>query len=482
MTNKKKPFISLKVKAAIVAFVAGAIIISLSNYYFFGRAEKALYNYTLERMDALSEMFASNASQGNLLHNRAIAEKLCYSINREPDVIFALIFDRQKNILAGNYGGFPSKYFSYIRQTITTDEANLDSNGYPTEKDPFDGNEILIRPIYSTLMSQTVGGGLVDSSEAHDKRVLGYSVIVFSFENLTQQIQKTRSAILWASILMLLAIIACFYGLVSILVGKLETLLVAAKKLGGGDLSARVDIHSHDEIRQLGDGFNAMANEIQAKTKELKGAMERIKHASLETIYRLSLAAEYRDWDTGHHLLRMSHYSKAIARHMKLDGKYTEAILYAALMHDVGKIGIPDHILQKPGRLSPEEWEVMKRHTVIGAQILEKSQAEFMKLAENIALTHHEKWDGSGYPNGLKGEEISLAGRIVAVADVFEAVTSKRPYKEPFPLEVAFKIIKEGTGTHFDPTVVDAFFSIKDEILLIKTMKFSADEHRINGD
>ena len=482
LKDKKKPFISLKVKAAILAFVAGAVIISLSNYYFFGKAEKVLYDYALKRMDALSEMFAGNATQGKLLHNRAIAEKLCYAINREPDVIFALIFDKSNNIIAGNYGGVPSRYFSYIRKTITSENMDLDKKGYPTEKDPFDGNEIMIRPIYSSMMSQTVGGGLVESSAGQEKRVLGYTAIVFSFETLKQQIQKTRSTILWASVFGLLVIIACFYGLVAILVRNLVNLLGAAKKLGEGDLSARVHIHSHDEVEQLGDGFNSMADEIESKTLELKGAMERVKHASLETIYRLSLAAEYRDWDTGHHLLRMSHYSKAIAKKMGLEGKYTEAILYAALMHDVGKIGIPDQILRKPGKLTSEEWETMKRHTVIGAQILEKSEAEFMKMAENIALSHHEKWDGTGYPRGLSGEEISLAGRIVAVADVFEAVTSKRPYKEPFPIEKAFEIIKEGRGTHFDPQVVDAFFEIKDEILLIKTMNFSCEDHRINGD
>ena len=178
----------------------------------------------------------------------------------------------------------------------------------------------------------------------------------------------------------------------------------------------------------------------------------------------------------------MSHYAKAIAREMELESKYTEAILYASLMHDVGKIGIPDNILRKPGKLTSEEWDVMKQHTVIGAQILEKSEEEFLKMAENIALSHHEHWDGSGYPRGLKGNEISLAARIVAVADVFEAVTSKRPYKEAFPVETAFNIIKEGRGTHFDPKVVDAFFNIKDEILEIRNRDYHPDDPRIHDE
>ncbi|MBD3380322.1 MAG: HD domain-containing protein [Candidatus Omnitrophica bacterium] len=210
-----------------------------------------------------------------------------------------------------------------------------------------------------------------------------------------------------------------------------------------------------------------LENEVELKTQELKETVNRLKKASLETIYRLSLAAEYRDGDTGKHLLRMSHYTAAIARKLGLDKKYVEAILYASLMHDVGKIGISDTILLKPGKLTPYEWEVMKKHTLIGARMLQDSEAEFIDLARNIALTHHERWDGSGYPNGLKGEEIDLAGRITAIADVFDAVTSTRPYKEAFSVEAAFEIIWQGRGTHFDPRIVDAFFEIKEEILEI---------------
>jgi putative two-component system response regulator len=138
-------------------------------------------------------------------------------------------------------------------------------------------------------------------------------------------------------------------------------------------------------------------------------------------------------------------------------------------MHDTGKIGIPDHILLKPGKLNDKEWEVMKQHTIIGAQILAGSGAQFIKLAQTITLTHHEKWDGSGYPEGLKGPKIPLVGRIVAIADVFDALTSRRPYRiRPFSLEEAFDYIKEERGQHFDPEVVDAFFATKDEIVLIK--------------
>ncbi len=208
--------------------------------------------------------------------------------------------------------------------------------------------------------------------------------------------------------------------------------------------------------------------EVAKRTEQLRQALKEVKARSLDTIYRLSRAAEYRDENTGVHILRMSHYSTAIARNMGLDDEYVESILYAAPMHDVGKIGIPDHILLKPGKLEADEWETMKQHTVIGAKILEDSDTEFMKLSEVIALTHHEKWDGSGYPKGLKGSDIHLAGRITAIADVFDALTSRRPYKEAFPVEKSLNIIGNSSGSHFDPRVVDSFMAIRDEILSIR--------------
>ncbi len=164
-----------------------------------------------------------------------------------------------------------------------------------------------------------------------------------------------------------------------------------------------------------------LENEVNRRTETFKQAFEKIKVASLDTIFRLSRAAEYKDTDTGAHIERMSHYSTAIARQMKLDEEFIENMLYASPMHDIGKIGIPDRVLQKPGKLDDAEWEIMRQHTTIGAEILKDSKVEFMRLAEEIALAHHEKWDGSGYPKKIKGTEIPLGARIVAMADVFDA-------------------------------------------------------------
>jgi putative two-component system response regulator len=211
-----------------------------------------------------------------------------------------------------------------------------------------------------------------------------------------------------------------------------------------------------------------LESEVTKRTEELKLAYEKVKAASLETIYRLSMASEYKDHETGAHIKRMSRYCAAIARRMGMDENTVETILYAAPMHDLGKIGIPDAILLKPTKLDSVEWEIMKLHTVIGAKILNGSEAAFISLGETIALYHHEKWDGSGYPNRLEGIEIPIAGRIAAIADVFDALTSKRPYKEAFSVSKALAIIREGRGSHFDPDVADAFFAIQDEILSIR--------------
>lgn len=215
--------------------------------------------------------------------------------------------------------------------------------------------------------------------------------------------------------------------------------------------------------------------EVARRTEELSTTLLKLKRASLDTIMRLARAAEYKDEDTGSHILRMSSYAAVVARHLGLGETVAQWILYAAPMHDVGKIGIPDEILLKPGKLNDAEWVIMRTHTTIGASILSGAKAGYLKLAEIIALTHHERWDGQGYPNGLKGNQTPLVGRITAITDVFDALTTKRPYKDAFPLEKAYAIIREGRGSHFDPEVVDAFFAVEQEILAIKE-KYGDDE------
>nr|WP_196141179.1 HD domain-containing phosphohydrolase [Aliikangiella sp. G2MR2-5] len=201
---------------------------------------------------------------------------------------------------------------------------------------------------------------------------------------------------------------------------------------------------------------------VQERTKELEDTR-------LQVVQRLGKAAEYRDEETGNHILRMSHSCALLAEALGWNEKDCKLILNASPMHDIGKIGIPDHILLKPGRFEPDEWEIMKTHAQIGAQLLDGDDSELLVMAREIALTHHEKWDGSGYPNGTRGEEIPEAGRIAALADVFDALTSERPYKKAWPIEQAIEFIQTNKGSHFEPRVVETFLNILPGILEIRS-------------
>ncbi|MEZ7492594.1 two-component system response regulator [Pseudoalteromonas distincta] len=195
---------------------------------------------------------------------------------------------------------------------------------------------------------------------------------------------------------------------------------------------------------------------------------EQLKQAHVDLVERLGRAAEYKDTDTGEHIVRMSQYSKVLALALGMDEQRAELLRQAAPMHDVGKIGIPDAILLKPGMLTSEEFDHMKEHATIGAQILANSSSPLLQLAHTLAIEHHEKWDGSGYPNGIKGEEISVEGRIVAIADVFDALTSKRPYKEAWSVEKTVLHMQEQAGTHFDPALIELLVKNLDDIIAIK--------------
>jgi putative two-component system response regulator len=207
--------------------------------------------------------------------------------------------------------------------------------------------------------------------------------------------------------------------------------------------------------------------DLKEQSADLLAARKTIHNSSLEAIFRLVAAAEYRDDDTGQHIQRMSIYAAALAQRMGLPTDQVEMMAAAAQMHDIGKIGIPDSILRKPGKLDADEFEIMREHTTIGADLLKESELDMIRMAETIALMHHERWDGSGYPQGLKRTQIPIEGRIAAVADVFDALTSPRCYRVPssFPPDEALKMILEGRGSHFDPDVLDAFVEIWPEIL-----------------
>ena len=217
--------------------------------------------------------------------------------------------------------------------------------------------------------------------------------------------------------------------------------------------------------RQYSESLEEMVRE---RTERLREAEKEIEDSRAETIFRLAKAAEFRDNETAQHTVRMGEYCAVVARKLGLDAEVSERIRQASPLHDVGKIGIPDQILLKPGRLTEEEFEVIKTHPEIGYRILDGSRSEFLIMGANIAYTHHEKWDGSGYPRGLSGEDIPIEGRIAAVCDVFDALTSDRVYKAAMSPEKAVDILTEGRGSHFDPACLDAFVDSIAEILTLK--------------
>lgn len=249
-----------------------------------------------------------------------------------------------------------------------------------------------------------------------------------------------------------------------------------SKPVNGFELRARVRTmlrlkRQYDEIAAYSTGLE---QQVEAQVKE-------ISDAQLAMIFALSKLAESRDPETGEHLERMREYCRAITLHLRTLTKYSDVVteayaqnLYAAsALHDIGKVGVPDHILLKPGQLTPEEFDEMKRHTLLGESTLRAVDAMYpgnglVRMGIEIAATHHEKWDGSGYPHGLRGEEIPLCGRILALGDVYDALTSKRCYKPAFPHEKARAIILEGRGSHFDPEIVDAFEAIEDRFVEIR--------------
>ncbi|MBF0422045.1 MAG: response regulator [Magnetococcales bacterium] len=235
----------------------------------------------------------------------------------------------------------------------------------------------------------------------------------------------------------------------------------------------RARVATHLELfnsrRSLKNQNDILEIKVRARTRELR-------ESHLATITCLGRAAERKDPETGLHIQRMAHYSRILGTGLGLDPVVTELLLHAAPMHDIGKVGVPDRILLKPGSLTEDEWTIMRTHPEVGAEILSNQPSELLMMARDIALTHHEKWDGSGYPRGLRGEAIPLSGQIAALADVFDALTSARPYKSAWAVDRAMDTLVAAKGIHFQAALVDNLVRVLPEMLAI--MEKLREEHR----
>jgi HD-GYP domain-containing protein (c-di-GMP phosphodiesterase class II) len=235
--------------------------------------------------------------------------------------------------------------------------------------------------------------------------------------------------------------------------------------------SKKVDVEYGDEVGNLANRFNHMTDNLLSTYNQVKNyaykeavARKQVVQREYETLIVLGKAAEYKDPETAAHISRVGMYSRMLAESIGEDEHNQNLIFYAAPLHDIGKMGIPDSILLKPAKLTVEEFEIIKTHTTIAHEILKESRSPYLKTGATIALTHHERYDGAGYPNGLRGSDIPLFGRIVGLVDTFDAVTSDRPYKKAWDLERAFALVAEETGKQFDPRLVELFLDQEDEI------------------
>ena len=247
-------------------------------------------------------------------------------------------------------------------------------------------------------------------------------------------------------------------------------------------MTGQIQKYQYDEIISIGASdfvekpfspreiilrINRVLKERRLK-KETELAHKELKQSYIDSIHRLVMASEFKDEDTGDHIVRIGEYCTLLATQLGEKTEFIEIIHYSAPMHDIGKIGIPDKILLKPGKLTSEEFDVMKTHTIIGAKLLSESNSKILQMAHTIAMNHHEKFNGRGYPRGLAGEDIPLPGRIVAIADTFDALTSRRPYKDPYPPDVVLDIMKKERGEQFDPRILDLFIENFDRFMAIR--------------
>jgi len=288
----------------------------------------------------------------------------------------------------------------------------------------------------------------------HRKRKIGAATVVLSTREMKSQLTSFKENLVFFIVIFVIAGCGILAWLISLFLRPLEELSSAAHEVGDGNLNVQADIKSKDEVGKLAITFNQMVI-------NLNSAYSEIEEGYLQAVQSLALAVEAKDRYTKGHCDRVVFYSTVIAQHMDIPEKDIVELQLASQLHDVGKIGVPEAVLNKPGKLDPEEMRIIQKHPVIGYQIL--SPAKFLRGVAKLVVEHHERFDGNGYPNGKTGEEISILGRILCLADTFDALTSDRPYRKGMSLDKSVSIILDNRGSQFDPKLVNLFWNLVKE-------------------
>lgn len=362
-------------------------------------------------------------------------------------LVDVIVLDHNGNIVGSPD---PNALGSSYRAPIPT--AAVDQPGKPDERMYMSGSELIVQ----APVRHSHGGNL------------GTVVVAYDTHFIDRKIQESRRAMIKAMTLLLVGAMALAAALMSLIFKPISRVREGLERIGRGDLDTPMPVRDFTELGLLASTVNTMAGQLKVSRAVAYEREREIIETQKEVVITLGQVVESRSQETANHTVRVGDMSLELALLAGLDEEEAELIRMAAPMHDVGKIGIPDRVLNKPGRLTEEEYRLMQTHAEIGHRILAKSERPILKAAAIIAHQHHEKWDGSGYPQGLKGEDIHIYGRIVSLVDVFDAISCDRVYRKAMPMDKALAIIKSERGKHFDPELVDIFLEHLDRFLAVR--------------
>jgi len=453
--------VPIKSKLKLLLGLTGGIALTVSATAFIVNDFGMIRSHTIETLTIVADTLTASTAAVLKSDDPLAARDVLDGLSRRGMIEGACIYDRYGRILSV-YGGPDGDEF--------WTPAPRESGHYIGE-----GNIDVFRRI------------------SDGKVMLGTLFLRGHTREIYAQIQRSVIIVSSALVVSLVLSIVLSSGLQNLISRPILRLVRAVRTVSSkGDFAIRVSKETEDELGILSDGFNAMMEQLQERDNQIEENRIQSLEARHLTIFSMAKLAEKRNLETGQHLERISNYVRILAECLASSGRFAEMLtperiemmFLTSPLHDIGKVGIPDSILLKPGKLDEDEFEVMKRHTIIGAEAVGSAlerypDVEYLRIARDMALTHHEKFDGTGYPHGLVGEQIPLCGRIIALADVYDALTTERVYKEAIDVEEACEIIMEGNGMHFDPNVVEAFVLARQEFVSLS--KASVGDSKVTG-